>query len=94
MKQSRSFPERLEMALIVGLCLGIVLIAQRYSVTGYRVGLVVLVVSTLLQIAVGNLRKDAGGWASLRFIALILGVIATVFGIGVLLVPAFSQLGR
>ncbi|EEW25250.1 hypothetical protein [Rhodobacter ferrooxidans] len=94
MKHSRSFPERLEMALIVGLCLGIVLIAQRYSVTIYRVGLSILVISTLLQIAVGNLRKDAGVWASLRFIAIILAVIATVFGIGILLVPTFSQLGR
>ncbi|MDZ4096701.1 MAG: hypothetical protein U1D35_17520 [Paracoccaceae bacterium] len=94
MKHRRSFPERLEMTLIFSLCLGIALIAQRYSVTVYRIGLVVLVVSTLLQIAVGNLRKDADIKASLKFIALILAIVAAVFSIGILLVPTFSQLGR
>ncbi len=94
MKHSRSFPERLEMGLIVCLCLGIALIAQRYSVTVYRAGLVILVGSTLLQIAVGNLRKDAGVVDSLKFIAIVLCVISAVFGAGILLVPTFSQLGR
>jgi MFS superfamily sulfate permease-like transporter len=94
MKRTRSFPERLETALIIGLCLGIALIAQRYSVAVYRAGLVILVVGTLLQIAVGNLRKDAGVADSLKFIAKILFVIGAVFGIGILLVPTFAQLGR
>jgi len=94
MKHARSFPERLETVLIIGLCLGIALIAQRYSVGVYRAGLVILVISTLLQIAVGNLRKDAGVVDSLKFIAIILSVLAAVFGIGILLVPIFAQLGR
>lgn len=94
MKHGRSFPERMETVLIVGLCLGIALIAQRYSVGVYRAGLVILVVSTLLQIAVGNLRKDANVVESLKFIAIILCMIGAVFGIGILLVPTFAQLGR
>lgn len=92
--KTRSFPERLETTLIVGLVLGILLIAQRYNLTLYKVGLTILVVSTLLQIAVGNLDKEASTKRSLRFIAVILGVIAIVFSIGILLVPTFSQLGR
>jgi len=94
MKRTRSFPERLETVLIISLCVGIALIAQRYSVGLYRAGLVILVLSTLLQIAVGNLNKQAGVAESARFIAIILCVIATVFAIGILLVPTFAQLGR
>lgn len=93
-RSRRSFPERLEITLIFGLMFGILLIAQRYNLMLYKVGLVVLVVSTLLQIAVGNLRKDASAAGSLFFIVKILLVIATVFGAGILLVPTFAQLGR
>ena len=94
MKAARSFAERLEIALIAGMLVGIALIAQRYNLTLYKLGLSVLVVSTLLQIAVGNLRKDASASASLLFIVKILLVIVTVFTLGILLVPTFSQLGR
>ncbi|KQT57359.1 MULTISPECIES: hypothetical protein [unclassified Aureimonas] len=94
MKQARSFPERLETTLIVSLVLGILLIAQRYNLTLYKIGLCVLVVSTLLQIAVGNLRKDASAGHSIGFIAMVLGIVAIVFSVGIVLVPYFSQLGR
>lgn len=94
MKEARSFPERLETTLIAGMLIGIALIAQRYNLLLYKVGLSIVVISTLVQIAVGNLRKDASTGASLFFIVKILIVIAAVFTIGILLVPTFSQLGR
>ncbi|GGD10051.1 hypothetical protein [Aureimonas glaciei] len=94
MKHVRTFPERLETMLIVGLVAGILLIAQRYNLMLYKAGLTILVVSTLLQIAVGNLRKDASAGRSLFFIAKVLVVIAAVFSLGIVLVPYFSQLGR
>jgi predicted PurR-regulated permease PerM len=94
MKHVRTFPERLEATLILVLAAGILLIAQRYSLTLYKIGLSVLVVATLLQIAVGNLRKDASVGRSLAFILMVLAIVAAVFTIGILLVPYFSQLGR
>ncbi len=94
MKATRTFPERLETVLIFGLLAGILMIAQRYNLMVYKVGLCVLVASTLLQIAVGNLRKDASAGASLFFILKVLLVIAAVFSVGILMVPTFSQLGR
>ena len=94
MRRVRTFPERLETIMIVALAVGILLIAQRYSLMLYKVGLSILVVATLLQIAVGNLRKDASVGRSLSFIVTVLAIIAAVFAIGILLVPYFSQLGR
>jgi galactokinase len=89
-----SFPERAERALIVALLLAIVMVAQRYSIQIYRYGLLLLVGATLLQIAVGNLPKDAGLGRSLALIVAILCAVAAVFGTGVLLTPFLSQLGR
>ena len=63
---------RLETIMILALATGILLIAQRYSLLLYKVGLSILVVATFLQIAVGNLRKDASVGRSLLFILMVL----------------------
>jgi ABC-type proline/glycine betaine transport system permease subunit len=89
-----SFAERAERALIAALLLAILLIAQPWDIRIYRVGLLLLVAATLLQIAVGNLPKDAGAGRSLVLIALILAVVAAVFSLGIALTPFLSQLGR
>lgn len=89
-----SFPERAERVLIVALLAAIALITQGWDIRLYRAGLILLVCATLLQIAVGNLPKEAGTGRSLALIALILGLVACVFGLGILLTPFLSQLGR
>ncbi|MFC3208853.1 hypothetical protein [Aquamicrobium soli] len=94
MRRVRTFPERLETIMILALGAGILLIAQRYSLMLYKVGLSILVIATLLQIAVGNLRKDASVGRSLLFILMVLAIIVAVFSIGIFLVPYFAQLGR
>ncbi|NAZ37866.1 hypothetical protein [Rubellimicrobium sp. CFH 75288] len=89
-----SFPERAERVLIAALLLAILLIAQPWDIRVFRAGLILLVAATLLQIAVGNLPKDASTGRSLALIGLILGIVAAVFGIGILLTPFLSGLGR
>lgn len=89
-----SFAERAERVLIGAMVLAILLIAQTWSIQLFRYGLLLLVVATLLQIAVGNLPKDAGAARSLLLTAGILCIIAAVFSIGVALTPFLSQIGR
>lgn len=89
-----SFPERTEQVLIGGMVVGIVLIMQRVNLDLFKVGLSILVVSTLLQIAVGNIPKTGSVVGSLVRIVLILAVVALIFGTGILLVPTLSRLGR
>ncbi len=60
----------------------------------FQAGLSILVVSTLLQIAVGNIPKNGSVGRSLVRIVILLCVIAAVFAIGILLVPTLSHLGR
>ena len=89
-----SFPERAERVLIGGMVVGIGLIMQRLDLDLFKAGLSILVVCTLLQIAVGNIPKQGSVGASLVRIALIVVLIAAIFGAGVLLVPFLSRLGR
>lgn len=91
-----SFPERAERVLIAGMVLGIALVMERFvlDVRIFQTGLAILVVCTFLQIAVGNLPKTGGLTSSLVRIVAILAIVAIVFGIGILLVPTLSRLGR
>lgn len=89
-----TFTERAERVLIVAMLLAIGLIAQQASIALYRYGLLLLVGATLLQIAVGNLPKEVSAGRGLVLIGLVLCAVATVFGIGILLTPVLSQLGR
>jgi hypothetical protein len=93
-RPARSFPERAERVLILGMVAGIVLIAQRSSFDLYQWGLGLLVGSTLLQIAVGNIPKDGRVLPSLLRIVLILAVVAAVFMVGIWLTPILYRLGR
>ena len=85
---------RAELALICIIALGFVLIAQQAAFGLYQVGLLTVIASTLLHIAVGNLPPDAGPARALAWTAAILGAVAAVFGAGILLVPLLAQLGR
>ena len=85
---------RAELALICIMALGFVLIAQQAAFGLYQVGLLTVIGSTLLHIAVGNLPPDAGPVRALALTALILAVVAAVFVAGILLVPVLAQLGR
>lgn len=91
---TRTFPEKAEMVLIGAIFVGILLVAQRWSISVFRAGLVILVVSTLLQIAVGNLPKHLTAGPSLLRIAVILAVVAAMFTLGIVLVPFLAELGR
>lgn len=90
----RSFAERAETTLILAIFVGILLVAQRWSVNVFRAGLVILVVSTFLQIAVGNLPKHLAVGPSLKRIAMILTAVAAMFVLGIVLVPFLAELGR
>ena len=89
-----TFQERAEIVLIFALALGFILIAQRSSQTLFQIGLVVVVISTFLEIAVGNVRSNASTREALMSVIGILAIIAAVFVLGIQLVPYLTELGR
>lgn len=94
MQKKIPFAERAESLLMISILVGIALVAQPFSVIVFRIGLVVLVAATLLQIAVGNVPKHLDAGPSIVRIVIILAIVAAMFGLGILLVPYFAQLGR
>ena len=85
---------RAELALIVLMVLGCVLIAQQWSFTLYQVGLLTVIGATILNIAVGNVPRAARGWRAFGGVVIILAVTAGLFIIGILLVPYLARLGQ
>ncbi len=90
----RGIVPRLELALITVMCVGFVLIAQTWNFRLYQFGLLAIMAATVLNIAVGNLPRQARPGRALGFTLLILAIVAAVFGLGILLVPALARLGQ
>ncbi len=85
---------RLELVLIIVMCAGFALIAQTLSFRAYQIGLLAVMAATLLNIAVGNLPRQAGPGRALLLTLLILAIVAAVFVAGILLVPSLAQFGQ
>ncbi len=85
---------RVELALIILMMVGFLLITQQWSFFLYQIGLLTVIGATILNIAVGNVPHAVRGWRALRAVVIILAVTAAVFVIGILLVPSLAQLGQ
>ena len=85
---------RLELAIICLLGIGFLMVLQRWSYEAYRCGLMMIIGLTLLNIAVGNLPRNASPRRTLLMLLLFLALVAIVFGLGVVLVPHLAELGR
>jgi hypothetical protein len=89
----RGIVARAELALILIMGLGFLLIVQQWSFAGYQIGLLTVMAATILNIAVGNLPRTAGLGRSLRLTVILLSIVAAVFVAGILLVPYLARLG-
>jgi hypothetical protein len=89
----RGIVPRAELALILIMVAGFLLIVQQWSFGLFQIGLLTVMAATILNIAVGNLPRAAGVWQALRLTIVILLIVAVVFGAGIVLVPYLAQLG-
>jgi hypothetical protein len=90
----RHIVPRLELALILIMCAGFLLIVQQWSFPAYQLGLLTVMAATILNIAVGNLPRQASPSRALLLMLGILGIVAAVFVAGILLVPYLAQMGQ
>ncbi len=102
-----TFASRMQALLVWVMLASFVLITQQlttfFEVGGveidlglllYQIGMGTLIVSSLLQIAFGNIPPSAGFGSSLRLLGVAVVVVALVFGLGIVLAPFLTQLGR
>lgn len=84
----------MQLLLVLLMLLSILLIGQKSSFAGYKAGLILLVITTLSQIAFGNIPPEAHLAKALRMYAIFMGVTALIFAISIALTPALVNLGR
>lgn len=90
----RPFGALLQAALVVWMLASMALIGQQWNFTLYKVGLISLIVSSLSQIAVGNIPLTATASRSLRMYLTFMAVVVVIFAIGILIAPYLVALGR
>jgi hypothetical protein len=87
------FASQLQIVLLVGMLLSFVLIGQNLSLEVYKWGLIILMLSALLQIVVGNIPPETQLIGTILRLVLGLSIVVSVFLIGIWLVPYLAQLG-
>ena len=80
--------------LVILLFLSFVMITQQVYETLYRLGFLLLIASTFVQIVFGNLPPEADFKQSLKLTVVVFCIIAIVFGLGIFLAPYLVNLGR
>ena len=93
-RQQRPFATVLQAALIMLLGISLVLIAQQFSMAIYQIGLIVLGVSTITQIGIGNISPRSNFAQSIKYWILTYVIVGGLFVLGILLVPTFLSLIR
>ncbi len=80
--------------LVILLAVSFAMITQQINETLYRIGFLLLIASTFVQIVFGNLPPEADFKQSIKFTIIVFGIIAVVFGLGIFLAPHLVNLGR
>jgi hypothetical protein len=91
---SQPFAAIVQGILVILLAVSFVMITQQVYETLYRLGFLLLIASTLVQIVFGNLPPEADFKQSLKLTAVVFGIIVIVFGLGIILAPYLVNLGR
>ena len=92
--KDRPFAYRIQGGLIVALLLSFVLIMQTVSITIYKMGIVLLIAATLIQIPFGNIPPEADRKKTFRMFAWMVLILIAIFGTGILVAPMLVNMGR
>jgi hypothetical protein len=94
MKKKAAFGARMQIIVIASMIVSFALIIQQMNMTLYKVGLVLLIVSALSQMAFGNMPAEADFKEGRKIMIIAYTIVACVFGIGILLAPVLINIGR
>ena len=87
------FASRLQTVFVFLMLASIFMIGQQWVQGVYKVGIVLLFVSVLLNMAVSNVPAQHGLGRTLRLAALFFLIVVIVFGVAIAIVPWLYALG-
>ena len=94
MKNKIAFGARMQIIVIVSMVVSFGLIIQKMNMTLYKIGLVLLIVSALSQMAFGNMPSEADFKEGKKIMIIAYTIVACVFGLGILIAPVLIKIGR
>ncbi len=94
MAGKHSFASVMQLLLVLLMLLSIILIGQKSTFLLYKVGLILLVITTISQIAFGNIPPSANFATSMRLYGIFVGITVALFAISIALAPILIGLGR
>ncbi len=94
MKSKTAFGARMQNIVIVTMLVSFAFIIQKFSMTLHHIGLILLIISALSQMAFGNIPSEASFKESRNTIIIAFVIVAAVFGLGILLAPVLINIGR
>jgi len=84
----------IHLLLVILMSISIFMIGQQFSRDVYQIGLALLVLSTLIQIAFGNIPGHFSLNQAMRLFVPFMGIILLIFFISYIVVPLLYALGR
>ena len=94
MKKKIAFGARMQIIVIESMIVSFGLIIQKMNMALYKIGLVLLIVSALSQMAFGNMPSEADFKEGKKIMMIAYTIVACVFGLGILLAPILIKIGR
>jgi hypothetical protein len=88
------FTQRVQLALIILLLTAIIAIGQPWSFELYKLAIVVIVITGLTQVAVGNIPSNASRLRFAKLLFVFAAIIAAIFALSIWLAPILVGLGR
>jgi hypothetical protein len=94
MKTRRAFGARMQAIVLISMIASFALIIQKMNMTLHKVGLLLLILSALSQMAFGNMSPEATFKEGKKIMIIAYTIVACVFGLGILLAPVLIKIGR
>jgi hypothetical protein len=93
MRRKAAFAARMQLTIIVCMLVSFLLIIQEFHDGLYRLGLGLLIVAALSQMAFGNMPPAAEFKEASKIMLIAFGAVVAVFGLGILLAPVLIRMG-
>lgn len=94
MNSKTPFAARVQLVLVILMFTSIVMLSQSSWLPLYKAGLILMTITSLSQIAFGNILPNANFGRSMRQYAIYMAIIAVIFGLSIAITPWLVSLGR
>jgi hypothetical protein len=94
MGKKPAFAARMQTIVILSMIISFLLIIQEMNDILHKMGLLLLIISAISQMAFGNMPPEANFKQARKIMIIAFSVVVCMFGLGILLAPVLIRIGR